>query len=282
MDCQTAFMTESDRDQMRSYFDDYASAEWDRLERDISGRVSLEVHRQFLKRFVHAGDRVLEVGAGPGRFTLELIELGAKVAVTDFSPVQLELNRMRQADSGSVESWDILDVCDTSRYADGEFDVIVAYGGPLSYVFEDADEALRGLFRIVRPGGVVVASVMSLLGTWRHLREEALMMPEVFGDEVNDAILRTGDLRYIGGPHICQMYRATDVSAFVDRCGGEVLAMSASNWASLEKQDSLALLETNPERWKRFLEHEVEFCGEPGALDGGTHLLFAARSVPAN
>ena len=275
-------MTQADREQMRAYFDDYASAEWDRLERDISGRVSLEVHRQFLRRFVQAGDRVLEVGAGPGRFTQELIELGAIVAVTDFSPIQLELNRQRHANSLSVESWEILDVCDTSKYSDGEFDAVVVYGGPLSYVFEDVDEALRGLFRIVRPGGVVVASVMSLLGTWRHLREEALMMPEIFGDEANDAILRTGDLRFIGGPHICQMYRATDVTALVNRCGGELLGISASNWASLEKQESLASLESNPERWKRFLEHEVEFCGEPGALDGGTHLLFAARSVSVN
>ena len=275
-------MSENDRDQMRAYFDDFAGAEWERLECDIAGRVSLEVHRKFLKRFIHSGDRVLEIGAGPGRFTLELIDQGATVVVTDFSPVQLELNRVRHAESSSVESWGILDVCDTSRYSDGEFDAVLAYGGPLSYVFEDVDEALKGLFRIVRPGGFVVASVMSLLGTWRHLREEALMMPEIFGDEANDAILRTGDLRYIGWPHICQMYRATDVTELVDRCGGEVVAMSASNWASLEKQDSLTLLETNPERWKRFLGHEVEFCCEPGALDGGTHLLFAACGVSAS
>lgn len=270
-------MTENDRDQMRAYFDDFAGAEWERLERDVAGRVSLEVHRQFLKRFINEGDRVLEVGAGPGRFTKELIDLGARVVVTDFSPVQLELNRARHLGATLVESWEILDICETSKYVDGEFDAIVAYGGPLSYVFEEVEEALKGLFRIVRPGGVVIASVMSLLGTWRHLREETLMIAEMIGDEANDAILRTGDLRYIGGPHICQMYRSRDITALVDRCAGEVLAMSASNWASLEKQDSLTSLETNPDRWKRFLEHEVEACREPGALDGGTHIVFAAR-----
>ena len=58
-------------------------------------------------------------------------------------------------------------VTESARFADGEFDVVVAYGGPLSYAFEQVDEALTGLFRIVRPGGMVVASVMSLLGTWR-------------------------------------------------------------------------------------------------------------------
>lgn len=272
-------MTQDDRHMMRAYYDELGSTEWDRLEKDIGGRVSLEVHRQFLSRFIQHGDRVLEIGAGPGRFTLELIDLGARVAVTDFSPVQLDLNRTRFADSTSVESWEILDVCDTSKYEDGEFDAVVAYGGPLSYAFENIDEAMEGLFRIVRPGGVVVASVMSLLGTWRHLLEDTLIVAETLGEDVNDAILRTGDLRPMGGAHVCQMFHASDINTLIERSGGEVLAMSASNWASLDKPDALESLESDPDRWRRFLEHEVAACAEPGALDGGTHLLFAARSA---
>ncbi len=275
-------MTQNDRQKMRSYYDEFGDAEWERLEKDINGRVSFEVHRQFLTRFISRGDRVLEVGAGPGRFTMELIDLGARVAVTDFSPVQLDLNRTRLASSTSVESWEVLDVCDTSRYADGEFDAVVAYGGPLSYAFENIDEAMAGLFRVVRPGGVVVASVMSLLGTWRHLLEDVITVAETFGDDANDAILRTGDLRHIGGAHVCQMFRASEITNLVRRCGGELLAMSASNWASLDKPEALAVLESDPDRWRRFLEHEVAACAEPGAVDGGTHLLFAARSVMAN
>jgi ubiquinone/menaquinone biosynthesis C-methylase UbiE len=276
------FMTQDDRQKMRSYYDDFGHAEWERLEKDIHGRVSLEVHRQFLTRFIGHGARVLEIGAGPGRFTMELIELGARVAVTDFSPVQLDLNRTRLASSTSVESWDVLDVCDTSKYADGEFDAVVAYGGPLSYAFENIDEAMTGLFRVVRPGGVIVASVMSLLGTWRHLLEEVISVAETFGNDANDAILRTGDLRHIGGAHVCQMFRASDIMNLIQRCGGEVLAMSASNWASLDKSEALTSLESDPDRWRRFLEHEVAACAEPGAVDGGTHLLFAARNVTVN
>jgi len=39
------------------------------------------------------GDRVLEVGAGPGRFTIELARLGARILVSDISAGQLDLNR---------------------------------------------------------------------------------------------------------------------------------------------------------------------------------------------
>ncbi|MGI8535304.1 MAG: hypothetical protein ACR2K2_02185 [Mycobacteriales bacterium] len=47
---------------------------------------------------------------------------------------------------------------------DGEFDAALAFGGPLSCAFDRVDEAVNGLFRVVRPGGPVVASVMSTIG----------------------------------------------------------------------------------------------------------------------
>ena len=271
-------MTQIDREKMRDFYDELGNAEWDRLEKDVAGRVSLEVHRRFLSRYVSQGNRVLEIGAGPGRFTSELIELGSQVVVTDYSSVQLDLNRVRFANSPAIEAWEILDVCDTSRYNDDEFDVVVAYGGPLSYAFENIDETLAGLFRIVRPGGVVVASVMSLLGSWRHLLKGVLNVAETIGEDANDAILRTGNLRYDGATHICQMFRASDVAALVERSGGEMSAMSASNWASLDNPEALALLESHPDRWRRFLEHEISACAQLGAVDGGTHILFAARN----
>ncbi|MBI3428719.1 MAG: class I SAM-dependent methyltransferase [Actinobacteria bacterium] len=270
-------MTQGDRHMMRAYYDEFGNAEWERHEKDIPGRVSLEIHRRFLARFVNAGDRVLEIGAGPGRFTLELVNLGAQVVVTDFSPVQLELNKTRFANSASVESWQILDICDTSMYADGEFDAVLAYGGPLSYAFENADEALAGLFRIVRPGGVIVASVMSLLGSWRFFLEGVIQESENIGEDANDAVLRTGDLRHMGGAHVCQMFRSRDITELVERCGGQVLAISGRNWTSLEKSEALVRLEGDADRWRRFLEHEIAACAEPGALDGGTHILLAAK-----
>ena len=79
------------------------------------------------------GDRVLDVGAGPGRFTIELARLGADVVVVDLSPRQLELNREKVAEAGLEErvvERVLADVTDLSRFADASFDVTVCFGGP--------------------------------------------------------------------------------------------------------------------------------------------------------
>jgi hypothetical protein len=65
-----------DRFAMREFYDLYGDAEWLRLQQDPHGRVTFEVHRRFLARFIKPGMNVLEVGAGPSWFTLELATLG--------------------------------------------------------------------------------------------------------------------------------------------------------------------------------------------------------------
>lgn len=270
-------------DAVRRFYDELGEGEWERLVASPRTRVSFEVHRRFLAGFVRPGWRVLEVGAGPGRFTIELARLGATVVVTDLSPVQLKLNEEHVGASSfeaAVERRELLDVRDASRYADGEFDAVLAYGGPLSYAFEQVDEAVQGLFRVARSGGPVIASVMSLLGTWRYFLAGVVSQAEIVGEDANDAVLRTGDLRTVAvdpGAHICQMFRWRDLENLVARNGGVITDASASNFASLGDEEALERIERDPDRWRRFVEHEVRACRELGARDAGTHILFAAQ-----
>jgi SAM-dependent methyltransferase len=268
---------------IRDFFDDFAEQEWERLVRDPAARASLEVHRRFLARFVRPGDRVLEIGAGPGRFTIELVRAGATVVTTDVSPVQLELNAHYVEQAGAetgVEERRLLDIRDAeSVFGAHSFDLVVAFGGPLSYIFEDAESALRGLFTVVRPGREVVASVMSMLGAWRHFFEAVHLEGAEMGHELMDRALETGDLRETQPEgHTAQMYRWSELRDLIERTGGEVLAASASNWASLAHEPTVEAVAADAHRWSVFLDQEVRACAEPGALDGGTHLLFAARA----
>lgn len=269
---------DGDRAGVRDYYDALGAQEWERLAKDIPGRVSYEVHRRLLARFIRPGMHVLEVGAGPGRFTTVMADLGARITVTDFSPVQLDLNAVtvgRTPAESAVVAREVVDICDTSRYADGSFDAVVAYGGPLSYAFESDLDATTGLLRVTRTGGPVLASVMSTLGTWRAFLPGVLSVAAEIGEDTNDRILRTGDLRAAGAAHQCRMYRADELAALVERAGGEVLAMSASNFGSIGHDDALALVEDDPDRWRHFLDNETFACAQPGAWDGGTHIIAA-------
>lgn len=270
-----------DRQAVERFYDGAGEKEWARLEADLAGRVSFEIHRRFLARFVQPGMRVLEIGCGGGRFTIELVRLGCRVVCSDISLVQLESAQRHvgeaKADSG-VERWLRLDVCDLSGVETSSFDAVVAYGGPLSYAFEQAGHALDECLRVVRPGGFVVASVMSLLGNARHFLGSFPSTIAAVGADQFDAFLVDGDQRLIAaaGAHPCRMFMSAEIRQLVSGAEAELLGTAASNWLSLGSPAALDAL-AESDGWDRFLDWEERMCNEPGAIDGGTHLLFAAR-----
>lgn len=157
--------------------------------------MSLELHRRLLRRFVQPGCRVLEVGAGPGRFTIELASIGTSIVTSDVSTVQLELNAQKLWEAGcesAVEERRILDVRDLSDVPDRSFDATVAFRGPISYAFEQADVALAECLRVTRVGGVVLASVMATIGTMRFFLPVVTEEIRQFGIEITDAVILRG------------------------------------------------------------------------------------------
>jgi 2-polyprenyl-3-methyl-5-hydroxy-6-metoxy-1,4-benzoquinol methylase len=266
-----------------TFFDGIGMAEWDRHDENAAARVAFELHRRMLRRHVRSGARVLEVGAGPGRFTLELAALQASVTVADISEVQLRLNEQTVRDAGvaeAVRAWVRCDIRDLSRFTPGEFDAVVAYGGPISYTFEDAEQVTAGLLGLLPPGGVFLSSLMSLLGAWRmyapHLVSQVAAGALTFDDI--DVVLRTADTRHDPSVrHKCRCFRADEVAAMVHAGGGEVLELSASGWAAFQAPESVASLLDDPARREWFLDWEERFSASPGALDGGAHILVAAR-----
>ncbi len=275
-------MDEGSRKQIEELYDAIGELEWLRFERDGAARVAFEIHARFLRRHVIPGSRVLEIGAGPGRFTIELAKIGCDVVVSDLSDVQLALNERHIREAGWEEAVGErlrLDVCDLSELADDSVDAVVAYGGPLSYVFGDEEIAVRQCLRVVRPGGVVLASVMSLAGSGRRFFDAFPASVDAVGLELFDQFLAHGDQRAIAaapGVHPCQLFTWHDVQELVTMSGGTIVAASASNWLSLGPTEALNYFEADPVRWAAFLDWEERLCAEPGAIDGGTHLLFAA------
>lgn len=263
---------------IEAYFDAFAEREWHRFDQSPLGAVHEHIHNLFLDRRVPRGARVLEVGAGPGRFTQRLHTLGCRIVVADLSSVQLELNRKYGNERGfatSVERYAKVDICDLSGMPDGSFDVVVAFGGPLSYVFERRDDAVASCRRVLRSGGFLLASVMSLWGAiHRHLA--ALRDLPVWS--MMD-IIATGDLTAENdptSPHKCHMFRSEELVALLTRHGFTIQALSASNAVSTNLDPLLIELREQPERWQALLDVEAQAAAQPGFVDGGTHLIVAA------
>lgn len=210
---------------------------------------------------------MLEIGAGAGRFTIVLAQLGCRIVVSDVSPVQLALNERHVAEAGvagAVVERRQLDVCDLSSLADDSFDAVVAYGGPLSYAFDHAETSLAEMLRVVRPGGVVVVSVMDLIGTLRTFVAAISLYAGEGRLEVLRQVMATGDNRHDESAHPCRMFRWREIEAMIERLPCRLRGASASNFLSSGDREVLATIQQDAEQWALLLDWEEEYCGEPG------------------
>ncbi|WP_214403791.1 class I SAM-dependent methyltransferase [Pseudonocardia lacus] len=266
---------------MAAFFDDYGDQEWTRHDTP-HGRASVAVHVDLLAEYVRPGDLVLDAGAGPGRLTVELARLGARVHVGDLSPGQLEANRRRVGEAGredAVVAREVLDICDLGHLPDASFDVVVCVGGPLSYVRDRADDALAELVRVTRPGGHVLVGVMSTVGTLRAFLPGVVEERRRHGAAYVEGVMASGDLDREPNGQEMHMFRWAELERLC-AAHGEVVAGAAANFLTANPDPDFYAGLTDDE-WEVLLAWERRLCREPGVRDGGTHMVAVVRRPAA-
>jgi SAM-dependent methyltransferase len=274
-------MSKYDPNWVSQYYDNYGDREWERWENSPADRVRFYLHSYYIKQNVKSGDRVLELGAGAGRFTQILANLGAEIFVADISKVQLQLNQIHAKELGfdrAVDRWIELDMCDLNELSENYFDVVVCYGGPLSYVFDRKDLALQEIYRVLKSSGKALLGVMSLWGTIHEFFPSVLDVPV----QQNAEIIKTGDLHpdiYENVKHRCHLFTAFELNNILQANNLIVDLISASNCLSAAWGDRLNDILKDPDRWSELLRMELEASRSPGCLDLGTHLIAVCRKL---
>ncbi len=110
---------------------------------------------EYLRPFLGADTRLLDVGAGPGSITVDFASIVARVTATEIDEAALSLSRDLAAGRGLDNlDFSVEDVHALS-FADDSFDVVHAHQ-VLQHV-GDPVTALREMRRVTVPGGVVAA-----------------------------------------------------------------------------------------------------------------------------
>ena len=144
---------------IRDYYNKMVEVEWNR----IAGRPEFLLTCRFIDRYARPGDRVLDIGGGPGRYSLYLAEKGCDVTLFDLSDENVRF-AVEQAKARNVK---LNAVAGDARMVDQnfteQFDHILLMG-PMYHLLEESDRvrAVEAALRLLKPGGVIFISFINL------------------------------------------------------------------------------------------------------------------------
>ena len=170
----------------KQLFDDWPER-YDRWFETPVGKAVLKYETELILELLRPGrgERILDAGSGTGIFTREFLARGAEVVGLDISLAMLvyaaEKAALRQAqgdrcpmpvrvgEKASTRSCrGVTADMATLPFADGSFDKTVSVAA-LEFV-ADEKRAVAELFRVTKPGGVVVVATLNSLSPWAARR----------------------------------------------------------------------------------------------------------------
>ena len=152
----------TDREQVREYYNSTAKQEWERIDH----RPEFLLTCRFLDRMIAPGDRVLDIGGGPGRYSIHLAGRGCRVTLLDLAEENVRLAEEHAKEAGveiRAVAADALSAGSALRergiLPDGGFDAVLLMG-PLYHLLEEEEreDAVREALSLLKPGGLLCAS----------------------------------------------------------------------------------------------------------------------------
>ncbi len=111
------------------------------------GQVEFITSIRYLEEYLQKGDRIVDIGAGPGRYSLYFKNKGYDVTAVEYVRPNIGMLKAKDKDIRVVEA----SATDLSMFEDNEFDVAIMFG-PLYHLYrkEDKLKALSEAKRITR------------------------------------------------------------------------------------------------------------------------------------
>lgn len=132
-----------------------------RLIKDKHSQIEFITTTKYIEKYLKQGDKILEVGAGTGRYSLHYAEMGYEVNAIEFvqNNVKILKSKIKKGMKIKAEQGDALDL---SRFQDNSFDVTLVLG-PLYhlYTIEDQKKAISEAIRVTKKNGIIMIAYLT-------------------------------------------------------------------------------------------------------------------------
>lgn len=243
-----------------------------RLTRSRHGQLEYLTTMNYIHKFVPPESKVMEVGAGTGRYSAALAMEGYNVTAVELVKSNLEILRQNIAGLKNITSYQG-DAVDLSLFADNSFDAVLVLG-PMYHLFEKAEQhrALDEAIRVSKPGGIIMVAFISVYSIiynnylFGNFREGM--------DENFDADFKVKHFKE-------QCFTGFDIKEFEKLFSEkpvQEIALAGTD-SVLELPEEAHVLDLSDEDFRLFCEYHLKVCEKRELLGTQAHLLYICRKI---
>lgn len=246
--------------------------EWDRANEQT---IEYILTAKRLLRHIKPGERVLDLGGGPGRYSLMLAAYGCDVTLSDLSPGNIALAKEKAMEAGVSIHSICADARDVSAYPDGIFDHILIMG-PMYHLADETQrrQVMHHALGRLRPGGKAYIAFINLYAGIQYYLDCRLSGPF-------DGF--SGDIPYVDAVIADESWQGTafsqvrfdsinDIKVFCGSLGLRQIDLfgQEGNLGSHVNR-IMALPETDRQIWINLAD---KLCDKPEYLNHSDHILY--------
>lgn len=227
---------------------------------------SMKYIHKYLNGTPHA--KILDIGAGTGRYSVQLAEEGYDVTAVELVKYNLGILKSKQSSVKAYQGTAL----NLSRFQDDTFDMTLLFGPMYHlYTLEDKRKALQEAVRVTKPHGVIlIAYCMNEYSILTYGFKENHILESIKQQKVNDdfhVVAKAEDLYdYVRLEDIAQINEGADVE--------RIQIVAADGPANYMRT---VLNGMDEKTYQTFIDYHLSTCERPELLGASAHTLDIVR-----
>lgn len=238
------------------------------------GSVEFLTTMHYIEKYIRPGDRVLEIGAGTGRYSHALARQGYVVDAVELVKHNIDLFRMN---TGSEENITITEgnALNLSAFPENQYDITLLLG-PLYHLYstEDKRQALSEAIRVTKPGGVVYAAYVISDGC---LLDEGFKRGNIsVAEYIKTGLIDSQTFAAKSGPKdLFELVRKEDIDSLMSVFSTARLHYAAADGCALFMREAVDAMDD--ETFELYLKYHYAVCEREDLIGITSHAIDIFR-----
>ncbi|MBP1991888.1 ubiquinone/menaquinone biosynthesis C-methylase UbiE [Paenibacillus eucommiae] len=256
--------------------------EWGRLEREP---LEFTINWHYMNKYLPQSGKVLDNGAGPGKYAMELAKLGYEVTLSDLTPKLVETAREKAAELGLEERFNgfhVLNATHLDGIPDESYDASLMLG-PLYHLQQEEERmaAVKELYRVTKKNGIVFAAFQTRLRMLlTSIQHPQFWKPNDHMEAIHH-FYETGIFNHSDEGRFTGAYyfEVEGIKPFMESNGFETIDLIGSSGVGLlmTKEQKEYWAEQGEEENEKLNQFIIQTAAEPSILGISSHLLYIGK-----